>query len=120
MHIIKAMQGSGDLIIKVIKSFQLADFLSINRHGVSQFWIVQLLRCFAVQLLNEAALINGRETPFQSFGTSGELQWSGDNHSTVHQRRILLFAQIFGQRIAPEAVADSINMSRWIETSDMQ
>ena len=37
MHIIKAMQRSGDLVIKVIKSFQLSDFLSINRHGVSQF-----------------------------------------------------------------------------------
>ena len=85
MHIIEAMQGGGDLIVKVVKGFQLADFLSINRHGVSEFWIVQLLRCFAMQLLNEATLVNGGETPFQSFGASGELQWSGDNHSTVHQ-----------------------------------
>jgi len=85
MHIIEPMQGGGDLIVKVVKGFQLLNLICIEGHGVSEFWIVQLLRCFAMQLLYEPTLINGRETPFQSFGTSGELQWSGDNHSTVHQ-----------------------------------
>ena len=38
MHIIEAMQRSGDLVIKVIKGFQLLTYLH-QAACVSEFWV---------------------------------------------------------------------------------